>query len=191
MSKVTWLLAVVVLFGCNSKADTQNNVAIAIPEPVKTVETKTEPPKTRNLHVKESHVISVLNAKIGERQQFDFAYADKMETGRYYLDGKSQVRVLFNGDQDDVQWVMVTMFLDQLLKENEPQNIKSFLNAANRMMIGVSPSIVDEADGWLDSHLVQSFLAKEPTTTTIGGFRLEVIQVGDPSIVAYKISSAD
>lgn len=191
MSKASWMILVFIFFGCNSKTETKKDVAVAMPEHTQKIETKPETQKIRNLHVKESHVISMLNATIGSRQQFHFAYTDKMETGRYYLDADSQVRVLFNGDNDDLQWVMVTMFLDQLLNESEPKNVKSFLNAANRMVLGVSPSIVDESDGWLDTHLIQSFLTKKPTTTTITGFRLDVILVGDPAIVAYKISSAD
>ena len=198
MSKVFWLVTVLALVGCNSKIEAKKEVAVATPEPVKPIETKAEQPKAetpkiRNLHVKESHVISVLNATIVQRQQFNFTYTDKTGTGRYYLDAKTQIRTVFSGDNDDIQWAMTTIFLEKLLKEDEPQNVKSFLNAANRMVLGVSPSIVEEADGWLDAHLVESFLKKEPTTTVITGFRLDIMNIHtkDTSIVAYKISSAD
>ncbi len=198
MSRIIGILALLFLVGCNSKPEIKSDAIVAIPEaakPVeeaaKPVETKKEPAKTRNLHVKEEYVVSVLNANIGNRQKFDFVYSDKMETGRYYLDPESQIRIVFNGYNDDIEWAMTTMFLEKLLKEDEPENVKSFLNAASRMVLGVSPSVVEEADGWLDTHLVQSFLAKEPTTTIIRGFKLDVILVGDSPIVVYKISSAD
>lgn len=191
MSKILGLVALLFLVGCTNKPEAKPEAIVTIPDPVKPVETKPEPPKIRNLYVKESHVVSVLNANIGERQRFSFTFTDKIETGRYYLDAKTQIRVLFNGDNDDIQWAMTTMFLEKLLKEDEPQNVKSFLNVANRMMLGISPSFTDEADGWLDAHLIQSFLSKEPTTTTIGGFKLDIVLVGNPQIVAYKISSAD
>lgn len=198
MSRIIGILALLFLVGCNNKPENKSDAIVAVPEaakpveePAKLVEATKEPAKTRNLHVKEEYVVSILNANIGNRQKFNFVYTDKMETGRYYLDPQSQIRTVFNGDNDDIEWAMTTMFLEKLLKEDEPQNVKSFLNASSRMVLGISPSIVEEADGWLDNHLIQSFLAKEPTTSTIRGFKLDVILVGDDPIVAYKISSAD
>jgi hypothetical protein len=183
------LVLLMICIGCGKEQ-------VANQQSEKTVDAASEPQEKpilrRTLRAKELTVLASLTASVPGRQQFDFAFFDKGENGRIYIDDKNKIMVFFNGHADDLESVSIAMSTKDLLDEVKfGDHIKTFLNAANRMVASVFPSIATESDSWLDNHLVGIYMATESKSFSSAGYKMVLSKTSDSKIVMYSIVPAE
>lgn len=179
----------ILVTGCDKKeiaTQPPEKPTVAVSEP------KQEQPKPyRTLRAKELTVLASLTASVPGRQQFQFAFFNKDEQVRMYIDDKNKIMVFFYGHADDLDSVLIAMSTSDLLDEAKfGDHIKTFLNAANRMVASVFPSIVTESDSWLDNHLVSIYMATESKSMTSAGYKLVLSKTADLKLITYAIVPA-
>ncbi len=189
VEKMLRILCVLMLIavGCGKKVEIEKQ-----PETKTEVvqESKQETQPKRSLKVKESHVLTFLNAKLGERMQFKFTYSNQLTNGRQYFDAERKTAAAFFGDNENISIAMINMACKEMVDElNSVENITMFLDAGDKLVLGVAPSIVKEADGWLSNNLAQVLVSEKPTSVIINGFELAILRESD--VMCYSISSAD